>query len=50
MTTTEATTYAVEEARRLWLGETPEAWGDVVRMVPDEARDAASMVAAAGLD
>jgi phage/plasmid-like protein (TIGR03299 family) len=50
MTTTEATTYAIEEAERLWLGQTPEAWGDVVRMVPDEARDAASMVAAAGLD
>lgn len=48
--TTEATSYAVEEAERLWLGGTPEAWGDVVRIVPDEARDAASMVAAAGLD
>ncbi|HWO71357.1 MAG TPA: hypothetical protein VNP94_11490, partial [Actinomycetota bacterium] len=50
MTTTEATTYAIEEAERLWLGRTPEAWGEVVRMVPEEARDAASMIAAAGLD
>ena len=38
MTTTEATTYAIEEAERLWLGQTPEAWGDVVRIVPEEAR------------
>ncbi|GIU94223.1 MAG: hypothetical protein KatS3mg012_0680 [Gaiellaceae bacterium] len=48
--TTEVVSYAVEEAERLWLGRTPEAWGDVVRIVPEEARDAASMVAAAGLD
>jgi phage/plasmid-like protein (TIGR03299 family) len=47
---TETTSYAIEEAERLWLGRTPEAWGDVVRMVPEEARDAASMIAAAGLD
>jgi hypothetical protein len=35
----------------LWVGETPAAWGDVVRSIdPDEAQDAASMIAAAGLD
>jgi hypothetical protein len=48
--TTEGTSYAIEEAERLWLGQTPEAWGDVVRIVPEEAQDAASMAAAAGLD
>jgi phage/plasmid-like protein (TIGR03299 family) len=46
------TTHAIEGATRpLWLGRTPGAWGDVLRTVqPDEARDAAAMVAAAGLD
>jgi Domain of unknown function (DUF932) len=47
MTTTYA---AVRDAERLWLGRTPPAWGDMVRIVPEEARDAASMVEAAGLD
>jgi phage/plasmid-like protein (TIGR03299 family) len=47
--TTETTSYAVGDAERLWLGRMPPAWGDVVRIVP-EARDAASMIAAAGLD
>jgi phage/plasmid-like protein (TIGR03299 family) len=46
------TTHSIEEATRpLWLGRTSRAWGDVVRTVrPDEARDAAAMVAAADLD
>jgi phage/plasmid-like protein (TIGR03299 family) len=50
--TTQTTSYAVTDAERpLWVGETPAAWGDVVRSVdPGEAHDAASMVAAAGLD
>ena len=45
-------TYGIEEARRpLWLGRTPGAWGDELRTIrPDEARDAAAMIAAAGLD
>src|SRR6266511_1595602 len=50
--TTETTSYAVTDAERpLWVGQTPAAWGDVVRSVdPEEAHDAASMIAAAGLD
>jgi hypothetical protein len=50
--TTQTTSYAVTDAERpLSVGETPAAWGDVVRSVdPGEAHDAASMVAAAGLD
>src|SRR5919106_3722889 len=50
--TTETTSYAVTDAERpLWFGQTPAAWGDVVRSVdPEEAHDAASMIAAAGLD
>jgi hypothetical protein len=48
--TTEAAGYAVADAKRLWLGQTPPAWGDVVRIVPAEARDAAAMIAAADLD
>ena len=46
------TTYGIEEATRpLWLGRTPGAWGDVLRTVrPDQAHDAAAMVAAASLD
>ncbi|HZR92286.1 MAG TPA: DUF932 domain-containing protein [Gaiellaceae bacterium] len=48
--TTATASYALGEAERLWLGRTPPAWGDVVRMVPEAARDAASMIAAAGLD
>ena len=45
-------THAIEEATRpLWLGRMPDAWGDVLRTVQaDDARDAAAMVAAAGLD
>ena len=52
MTRTETTSYAVGDAeRRLWLGQTPAAWGEAVRSVdPGEAHDAASMIAAAGLD
>jgi phage/plasmid-like protein (TIGR03299 family) len=51
MTVTEIGRHAIEDARApLWLGQTPAAWGDVVRGVsPDEAHDAASMIAAAGL-
>ena len=50
--TTDTTSYAVRDAERpLWVGQTPAAWGDVVRSVdPEEAHDAASMIAAAGLD
>src|SRR6266545_3202846 len=50
--TTQTTSYAVTDAERpLWVGQTPAAWGDVVRSVdPAEAHDAASMIAAAGLD
>jgi hypothetical protein len=50
--TTQTTSYAVTDAERpLWIGQTPAAWGDVVRSVdPEEAHDAASMIAAAGLD
>jgi phage/plasmid-like protein (TIGR03299 family) len=52
MTTTETTGYAVTDAERpLWFGEMPAAWGEVVRGVdPEQAHDAASMIAAAGLD
>src|SRR5215510_1378845 len=51
MTTTHATNYAVANAERpLWVGQAPAAWGDVVRSIdPEEAQDAASMIAAAGL-
>jgi hypothetical protein len=48
--TTQTAGYAVADAKRLWLGRTPPARGDVVRIVPAEASDAASMIAAAGLD
>jgi hypothetical protein len=49
---TQTTSYAVTDAERpLWVGQTPAAWGDVVRSVGRaEAHDTASMVAAAGLD
>jgi hypothetical protein len=52
MTTTETTGRTITEAKRpLWVGRTPATWGDVVRSVdPEEAHDAASMIAAAGLD
>jgi phage/plasmid-like protein (TIGR03299 family) len=52
MTTTETTGHAVTDAERpLWFGQKPTAWGEVVRGVdPEEAHDAASMIAAAGLD
>jgi phage/plasmid-like protein (TIGR03299 family) len=51
MTVTEIGRPAIGDARApLWLGQTPAAWGDVVRGVsPQEAHDAASMIAAAGL-
>ena len=44
--------YAIREAERpLWLGQTGAGWGELVHSVnPDEAQDAASMIAAAGLD
>jgi phage/plasmid-like protein (TIGR03299 family) len=48
--TTEAAGYAVADAKRLWLGQIPPAWGEVVRIVPAEAREAAAMIAAADLD
>src|SRR5215216_8134404 len=35
----------------LWFGQTPGAWGDVLRTIDrNEAHDAAAMIAAAGLD
>ena len=42
----------IDDAERpLWIGQTPGAWGDVVRTIdPNEAHDAAAMIAAAGLD
>jgi hypothetical protein len=44
--TTQTTSYAVTDAERpLWVGQTPAAWGDVVRSVdPEEAHDAASII------
>jgi hypothetical protein len=52
MTVTEIGRHVIADARApLWLGQTPAAWGDVVRGVsPEEAHDAASMITAAGLD
>jgi phage/plasmid-like protein (TIGR03299 family) len=52
MTVTEIGRHAILDARaRLWVGQTPAVWGDVVHGVsPEEAHDAASMIAAAGLD
>src|SRR5687767_5188033 len=52
MTTTETTGRTMADAERpLWIGQTPATWGDVVRSInPEEAHDAASMIAAAGLD
>jgi hypothetical protein len=38
--TTETASYGLGAVERLWLGRTPPVWGDVVRIVPDEARDA----------
>src|SRR5215216_6276613 len=51
MMTRRTTSYAVTDAERpLWVGQTPTTWGDVVRRVdPEEAHDAAAMIAAAGL-
>ena len=51
MQTMEQPGYRIEDARaRLWFGGSP-AWGQVVRGVdPGSARDAAGMIAAAGLD
>ena len=42
----------IDDAKRpLWIGQTPRAWGDVLRTIDlDKAHDAAAMVAAAGLD
>jgi phage/plasmid-like protein (TIGR03299 family) len=42
----------IDDAERpLWIGQTPGAWGDVLRTIdPNEAQDAAAMIAAAGLD
>jgi phage/plasmid-like protein (TIGR03299 family) len=43
--------YGIAQAEHpLWLGQTPAGWGDAVRTVdPNEAQDAASLIAAAGL-
>src|SRR4051794_27571167 len=52
MQTMEQPVHRIEDARApLWLGSGPAAWGDVVRAVdPGATHDAATMVAAAGLD
>jgi hypothetical protein len=51
MQTTEQPGYRIAEAERpLWLGQTPAGWADAVRTVdPNDAHDAASMIAAAAL-
>ena len=51
MTTTETTSYRIEDARSpLWFGGRPSGWGDVVRGVrPGEGCSAAAMIDAAGL-
>src|ERR671925_1262345 len=52
MPSTETTGRRMADAERpLWIGQTPGAWGDVLRIIdPNEAQDAAAMIAAAGLD
>jgi phage/plasmid-like protein (TIGR03299 family) len=52
MTTTDMTSHTISDAERpLWVGQMPSVWGDVVRSVdPENAHDAASMIAAGGLD
>src|ERR671924_494432 len=52
MTSTETTSRRMADAERaLWVGQAPATWGDVVRSVdPEEAHNAAAMIAAAGLD
>jgi hypothetical protein len=42
----------IDDAERPpWIGQTPGAWGDVLRTIdPNEAQDAAAMIASAGLD
>src|SRR6266508_2936953 len=49
--TTQTKSYTVGDAvRPLWVGQTPAAWGDVVRGVDAaDGHDAASMIAAVGL-
>jgi phage/plasmid-like protein (TIGR03299 family) len=48
----ETTGYAITDAERpLWLGQAGAGWDELVHSVnPDEVQDAASMIAAAGLD
>jgi phage/plasmid-like protein (TIGR03299 family) len=52
MQTIDRPTYRIDDAARpLWFGHPPGAWGDGLRTVdPQEAHDAAAMIAAAGLD
>ena len=51
MTTTETTSYRIEDARSpLWFGRWPGGWGDVVHGVePGAGSSAAAMIDAAGL-
>jgi phage/plasmid-like protein (TIGR03299 family) len=50
MQTTEQPHRIDEATSPLWIGQTPCCWGDVLRTVgPDEAHDAAAMIAAADL-
>lgn len=52
MQTIDQPAHRIDDAERpLWIGQTPGAWGDVLRTIdPNEAQDAAAMIAAAGLD
>ena len=51
MTTTETTTYRIEDARvPIWFGRWPSGWGEVVHGVaPGEGCSASAMIEAAGL-
>jgi hypothetical protein len=51
MTTIEQPAHRINDAEeRLWFGQTPGGWGDTLRTIdPSETRDAAAMIAAAGL-
>jgi hypothetical protein len=52
MQTIDQPAHSIDDAERpLWIGQTPGAWGDVLRTIdPNDAQDAAAMIVAAGLD